>query len=46
MRDDLADDGGDGVAVAEHAAFDLDARHAFFDQHLVVVSTRELDRLG
>ena len=43
MRDDLADDGRDRVAVAEHAALDLDAVDALLDQDLVVVPARELD---
>ena len=44
MRDDLADDGRDRVAVAEHSALDLDAVDALLDQDLVVVPARELDR--
>ena len=43
QRDDLADDRGDRVAVAEHAALDLDAVDALLDQHLVVVAARQLD---
>ena len=44
MRDDLADDGRDRVAVAEHPALDLDAVDELLDQHLVVVPARERDR--
>ena len=43
MRDDLAHDGGDRVAVSEDAALDLDAVDALLDQHLLVVPARELD---
>ena len=46
MRDDLADDRRDGIAVAENAALDLDTLDALLDQHLVVVAARELDRRG
>ena len=43
VRDDLADDRRDRVAVTENAALDLDPVDALLDQHLVVVSARELD---
>ena len=46
VRDDLADDRGDRVAVAEDAALDLDSVDALLDQHLVVVAARELDGGG
>ena len=43
VRDDLADDGRDRVAVAQNSTLDLDAVDALLDQDLVVVPARELD---
>ena len=43
MGDDLADDGGDGLAVPEDAALDLDAVLELLDEDLVVVAEGELD---
>ena len=42
--DDLADERGDRVAVAEHADLDLDPGDELLDEHLLVVLERELDR--
>ena len=45
VRIDLARQRRDRVAVAEHAALDLDAGDELLDQHLLVVLERELDRV-
>jgi len=43
MRHDLADDGGDRLAVPEHANLDLEARLELLHEHLVVMPSRQLD---
>ena len=43
VRDDLADDRGDRLAVAEDTDLDLDARLELLDEHLVVVPAGERD---
>ena len=45
VRDDLADDRRDRIAVAEHADLDLDSRLELLDEHLVVVAPGERHRL-
>ena len=45
-RDDLARDGRDRVAVAEHADFDLDPVEELLHEHLVVVAECQQHRLG
>src|SRR5580765_1243341 len=45
-RDDLARDGRDRLAVAEHADFDLDPVEEVLHEHLVVVAECQQHRIG
>src|SRR5439155_26933077 len=46
VRDDLARERGDGLAVPEHADLDLDTRDELLDEHLLVAGARAPDRRG